>query len=95
MKSYGGSDLTDRCRVREVMTPAVFAVQAEASAASVVEQLVGLNVHRVFVVDNAGILVGVITPLDVLRHLRSKPPAPPDTTPAPPVRPPTWGFEPW
>ena len=111
VKSYGRSDLTgrggrgggdwfpaaegDRCRVREVMTPAVFAIQADAPVASVVEQLVGLNVHRLFVVDNDGILVGVITPLDVLRHLRSKPPAPPDNTPAPPpVRSPTWGYEP-
>jgi CBS domain-containing protein len=100
VQSYGGSDLAgrsgrggggwfpaaeaDRCRVREVMTPAVFAVPADAAAASVVEQLVELNVHRLFVVDTDGILVGVITPLDVLRHLRSKPPVPPDNTPAPP-----------
>jgi CBS-domain-containing membrane protein len=26
--------------------------------------------HRLFVVDNAGVLVGVISALDVLRHLR-------------------------
>ena len=28
-----------------------------------------LNVHRLFVVDRNGILVGVIIALDVLRHL--------------------------
>jgi predicted transcriptional regulator len=31
--------------------------------------LCGLNVHRLFVVDGNGILVGVITALDVLRKL--------------------------
>jgi hypothetical protein len=30
---------------------------------------VGLKVHRVFVVDASGVLVGVISALDVLRHL--------------------------
>jgi hypothetical protein len=30
----------------------------------------GEKVHRLFVVDDAGTLVGVISALDVLRHLR-------------------------
>jgi predicted transcriptional regulator len=29
-----------------------------------------LKVHRLFVVDRAGVLIGVISALDVLRHLR-------------------------
>jgi CBS domain-containing protein len=59
----------DQTLVRDLMTPAVFAVSPETPAASVVEQMRGLNVHRLFVVDADGVLVGVITALDVLRRL--------------------------
>jgi len=60
----------DRTTVRDVMTPAVFAVAPDASAAEVVREMLSLKVHRLFVVDAAGVLVGVISALDVLRHLR-------------------------
>jgi CBS domain-containing protein len=59
----------DTTRVRDLMTPAVFCVKEDASAWSVIEQLRELNVHRLFVVDDNGVLVGVITALDVVRHL--------------------------
>ncbi len=62
----------DTTLVRELMTPAVFCVSLDTTAASVVEQLRELNVHRLFVVDENGILVGVITALDVVRHLQVK-----------------------
>lgn len=55
--------------VREVMTQAVFSVKEETPSRSVVEQLLALNVHHLFVVDPAGVVVGVITPTDVLRKL--------------------------
>jgi CBS domain-containing protein len=51
------------------MTPAVFSISADAPAARVVEELLALNVHRLFVVEGEGVLVGVITAADVLRHL--------------------------
>ena len=60
----------DQSRVRDIMTPVVFAVPSEASARRVVGDMLGLKVHRVFVVDTGGVLVGVISALDVLRHLR-------------------------
>jgi CBS domain-containing protein len=60
----------DRTRVRDLMTPAVFCVSPETPAAKVIADLVGLNVHRLFVVDDAGVLVGVISSHDILRHLR-------------------------
>jgi CBS-domain-containing membrane protein len=60
----------DPTPVRDLMTPAVFSVAIDAPAATVVENLVTMKVHRLFVVDDAGILVGVISALDVLRHLR-------------------------
>ena len=55
---------------RDMMTPAVFSVGAYAPAARAIAEMRDLNVHRLFVVDDNGVLVGVITALDVLRHLR-------------------------
>jgi CBS domain-containing protein len=55
--------------VRELMTPAVFSVTPSTPAGSVIEQLLALNVHHLFVIDAAGVLVGVISATDVLWHL--------------------------
>lgn len=55
--------------VRDIMTPAVFSVTADSTAKAVVEQMLALNVHHLFVVDAGGVLVGVISPMDVLRKL--------------------------
>ena len=60
----------DRSRVRDLMTPAFFCVSPETPAAKVIGDLVALNVHRLFVVDDRSVLVGVISSQDVLRHLR-------------------------
>jgi CBS domain-containing protein len=57
--------------VADLMTPAVFAVAPDAHVSRVVGDMVGLRVHRLFVVDNDGILVGVITAMDVLKHLQA------------------------
>jgi len=59
----------DTTLVRDVMTPAVFCVALETPAWNVVEQMRELNVHRLFVVDADGVMVGVITAMDVVRHL--------------------------
>jgi CBS domain-containing protein len=59
----------DATEVRDLMTPVVFSVPPDAPARRVVEDLVGWKVHRVFVVDETGVLVGVISALDVLRRL--------------------------
>jgi CBS domain-containing protein len=59
----------DRTLVRDLMTPAIFSVQPEATAAKVVGDMLNLKVHRMFVVDGNGILIGVISAMDVLRHL--------------------------
>ncbi len=57
----------DDTPVTDFMTPAVFSVRPKTPAHSVVEQLLALNVHHLFVSDEAGIIVGVISPVDVLR----------------------------
>lgn len=59
----------DDTPVTEFMTPAVFSVRPDTPARSVIEQLLALNVHHLFVSDAAGIIVGVISPVDVLRKL--------------------------
>jgi CBS domain-containing protein len=59
----------DDDQVRDLMTPAVFSVTPETPAYRVVADMVALKVHRLFVVDRSGVLVGVISALDVLRHL--------------------------
>lgn len=56
--------------VTDLMTPAVFAVSPDTPVHRVVGDMVGLHVHRLFVVDDDGVLVGVISAMDVLRHLK-------------------------
>ena len=60
----------DTTRVADVMTPVVFCVAPDESAERVIAQMLGLNVHRLFVVDADGALVGVISAQDVLRFVR-------------------------
>jgi CBS domain-containing protein len=69
-------------QVRDIMTPVVFSVTPETPARKVVEDMLALKVHRLFVVGNDGVLVGVISTLDVLQRLRPEPPAPIRETPA-------------
>jgi len=56
--------------VEDMMTPAVFAVSPDTPVHRIVSDMVGLHVHRLFVVDDDGILVGVISTMDVMKHLR-------------------------
>jgi CBS domain-containing protein len=67
LKSPPAGDVT---RVRDIMTPAVFSVPPHLPADKVVEQLLTLDVHQLYVVDDSQAVVGVITAHDVLRRLR-------------------------
>jgi CBS domain-containing protein len=62
-------EVTDPTTVAEIMTPAVFTVPLESPAREVVKRMRELKVHHLFVVDSDLALVGVISPLDVTRHL--------------------------
>ena len=62
-------EVTDPTTVAEIMTPAVFTVPLEAPAREVVKRMRELKIHHLFVVDSDLALVGVISPLDVMRHL--------------------------
>lgn len=59
-----------RSTVADLMTPAVFAVAPDTPVRRVISDMNGLHVHRLFVVDEDGILVGVISTMDILRKLR-------------------------
>jgi CBS domain-containing protein len=59
----------DDTPVRDVMTPAVFCVRPGTTVAKAVEKMLALNVRRLFVVDDAGVLVGVVSAFDVIRGL--------------------------
>jgi CBS domain-containing protein len=65
-----GSEVVDPATVGEIMTPAIFTVMEDASAKVVVETLTSLNVHHLFVSDQQGILIGVISMGDILRKLK-------------------------
>jgi CBS domain-containing protein len=65
-----GVEVVDPARVRDIMTPVVFTVLLDTPVPQVVEQMLALKVHHLFVVDEDRALVGVISPLDILRHLR-------------------------
>jgi CBS domain-containing protein len=62
----------DTTTVRDIMTPAVFSVSPHMPVELVVEQLLTLNVHQLYVVDEDQALIGVISAHDVLRHLRDE-----------------------
>lgn len=62
-------EVTDPTTVAEIMTPVIFSVPQEASAREVVKRMRELKVHHLFVIDGDVALVGIISPLDVLRHL--------------------------
>ncbi|MFL5245977.1 MAG: HPP family protein [Gemmataceae bacterium] len=59
----------DRTQIRDLMTPVIFSVRLDTPAAKVIEEMVNLKIHRLYVVDDIGVLVGVVTALDVLRNL--------------------------
>ena len=60
----------DQTEVGDIMTPIVFVVTPDATIDRIVQMLIKHKVHRLFVADALGVLVGVISTLDVLRHLQ-------------------------
>ena len=60
----------DDCTVGDLMTPAVFSVSPETPIDKVIAEMVALHVHRLFVVDASGTLVGVVSTMDILKRLR-------------------------
>jgi CBS domain-containing protein len=56
--------------VREIMTATVVSVRTDDPAWEAVAKMTAFKIHRVFVVDRSGVLLGVISAFDVIRKLR-------------------------
>src|SRR5438552_3234040 len=67
-ESAGGA-LNGQTRVEDIMTPAVCSVRSTALVGEVVQTMLTCRVHHLFVTDEHGTLVGVISMGDVLRKL--------------------------
>lgn len=61
-------------RVADVMTPVVLSLRQKTPASAVVDALLSLEVHQLFVTDEAGAIIGVVSSKDILRHLQFEPP---------------------
>jgi CBS domain-containing protein len=64
--------------VQDIMTPVVYSVARDTPAPTVVDAMLSLGVHRLFVTDEDGEIIGVISTLDVLRHLHRPNELPPE-----------------
>jgi len=64
-----GIEVVDRTAVSEIMTPTVFTVRPQTKTVEVVEMMIAHQVHHLFVADDDGTLVGVISMGDILRKL--------------------------
>jgi CBS domain-containing protein len=62
-------EVPDVTRVKDIMNPVIYAVRRDTPIPEVVNQLVKRRIHRLFVVDEDGSLVGVITTLDLISRL--------------------------
>lgn len=56
-------------KVSEIMTPLLIGLAPDDSIERAVELMLTEQVHRLFVMDDDGVLVGVLSTFDVLRHL--------------------------
>ncbi len=65
-------EVTDTTLVSEIMTPTVIAVGPKTPAVQIIAQLLAFKIHRLFVIDDRGVLIGVISALDIMRHLKLK-----------------------
>jgi CBS domain-containing protein len=67
--SCGCGQPKDVTLIRDLMTPTVCSVKPSTPAWQVIEEMVLLHVHRLFVIDASGVLVGVISTTDIVRQL--------------------------
>lgn len=67
---HGGGGRVEPASAESLMTPTVFAVDAHMPAADVVRDMLQSRVHHLFVTDDKGKIIGVISACDVLRHLQ-------------------------
>ncbi len=59
--------------VRDIMTPKVLSVASDTPVSQVAREMVTGRIHRIFVTDLAGQLIGVVSALDLLKLLAENP----------------------
>jgi CBS domain-containing membrane protein len=59
----------DEVLVGDIMTRVIYSVTPKTPAKSVVDAMLALGIHRLFVADEQDRLVGVISSIDILRQL--------------------------
>lgn len=64
------SKSTAALEVRKIMTSTVISIAAHDPAWEAIAKMIAFKVHRLFVVDETGTLIGVISSFDVVRKLR-------------------------
>jgi CBS domain-containing protein len=64
-----GEDLA-QIRAKEVMTPQVITVAEEASVAEAAKKLLESNIHRLLVVSEEGVPLGILSTTDIIRNMR-------------------------
>ena len=62
----------EKAMVRDAMTPAFFAVRFDTPVFSIIQEMLHHRMHRMFVTDRRGALIGVISGLDVLDYLHAE-----------------------
>jgi CBS domain-containing protein len=86
----------DLNQVSDIMTPVVFSVAAETPAHKVIEDMLAHKVHRLFVVGGDGVLMGIISTVDVLQRLHpEQPPTDSRGAASPETGPRSLGYERW
>lgn len=60
---------TPNGNVRDYMSPRVIALRPEATVREACRVMVDQRVHRILVTDERGLLVGIVSTLDVVDHL--------------------------
>ena len=59
------------CPIKSFMTAKPLTVSANAEVHEAVHVMADQGVHRLMVLDESGVLVGIVTPMDVLRGISS------------------------
>lgn len=62
-------DLVTNVKVMQIMTPVVFCLPIDAPVATVIQKMLALEVRCLFVTDEHGVLVGVISIFNLLRSV--------------------------
>ena len=64
-------EVVDTTKVEDIMTNAIFSLCPSTKLPDIIKKMLDLDVHQLYVVDQDGLLVGVISTSDIMRVLYS------------------------